>query len=183
MFFDNLLKLLAASSKIGFAITFAGLGLITGNYYGALPYTLPVEQMGYIQFGTLLGIGMLLASVLASMGTVVRRKFASVQRWWWRQTVISRVGELTPREQLALYWIAHHKDQSIVGSRYTDPFQRLCQKGFLVSTEITGANQSFGVSRWVYWRKRKIARFVDPKFHHLSGDFEAPWLITPGRRI
>lgn len=182
MFFESVLKLLAASDKIGFALVFAGLGLIVGNHYNALPFALPPEQMAYVQFGTLLGMGMLLASFLTWIVRAIIKRFAKLKLWWWRLTVISRVCELTPREQLALYWIAYHKGESVVGSRYTDPFQRLCQKGFLIATDFTGANQSFKVSPWVYWRRRKIAGYVDQKFRHLSGDYAAPWLMTPGRR-
>ena len=88
---------------------------------------------------------------------------------------MNRLDELTPRERLALYWIAHHKGKNVSGSRYADPFNRLCKKGYLISTDETGRVQSFKVNPRVYAEKDKLLPYIPERFRYIKGDYAHPW--------
>ena len=88
---------------------------------------------------------------------------------------MNRLDELTPRERLALYWIAHHKGADVSGSRYADPFNRLCKKGYLIATDETGRVQSFKVNPRVYVKKDKLLPYISEKVRYIKGDYDHPW--------
>jgi hypothetical protein len=172
---DKLLELLNASTKVGFALVFAGAAFLLGRAYGLWAVALPEHQLAYVIYAMLLGAGFLIARFLLLCWVITRFAGLKLRIWLNAWTVMNRIGELNRREQLALYWIAHHKDETISGSRYTDPFNRLCAKGYLIATDNTGAVQGFKVNPRVYSQKKKLLKFVPEQYHHLSGNFDHPW--------
>jgi hypothetical protein len=66
--------------------------------------------------------------------------------------------------------------ENVNGSRFEEPFQRLCEKGYLIATDVTGRKQGFKVNSRVYAGKKKAAKVVPEEYHYISGDYDAPWL-------
>jgi hypothetical protein len=181
MFFDKLLDILRASNKIGFALLFAGSVMLIGQAYHLWPYSMPQEQLGYVLFATLLGGGVLLASFLAGAGQISAAlaglAWAAFSAWRLRQNVMSRLSELLPRDVIALYWIANHKDANVHGDPISHPFLNLRSKGFLSLTDKTLANQTFRVNPRVYSQKDLITKYVPAGFYDVAKpDRQAPWL-------
>src|SRR5262245_35155476 len=124
----KLLELISASNKIAFALLLAGLVLLLDQHYQFLPFPIPSGSGGWITTAAVLGAWMLVASITAWMLSVVGQSHKGFKSWWQSWTVMDRLDELTHRERLALYWIAYHPEKPIVGSRYLEPFKRLCDK-------------------------------------------------------
>jgi hypothetical protein len=173
--FDKLLQLLHASNKYGLALVFMGIVFYLDQSLGFLPFRLSEAQAGWVIVATLLGAGMSVADFIARLCSLAGRGWRTLCRWWKARTVMNRLDELTAREQLALYWIAHHKGENVSGSRYADPFQRLCKKGYLIATDETGAVQSFKINRRVYAKKSKLLPYIPESYRHISGDYDHPW--------
>ena len=145
---NQFLALIDKSTRIAFAVAFAGLVVF---------YAWP-QTFQWMIVPTLIAVGVLLARLLMLLGKGVVVLSNKLWNWGWRQTAIFRVGNLTPRWQLALLWIANHPRETIHGSPLEEPYRSMLRHGFLFTTDSSLFPQAFKVNRCVYWHQRKIGK-------------------------
>jgi hypothetical protein len=172
---NRLLDVLSKSKTIAFALLFAGAIMFAGQHWGAWPFTLLKDQLGFVMYGMLLGAGVLVANFLAWLPRLLLLMYTIAEVWWIKQNVISRLPFLTVTERAALLWIAHHPDAAVHGSPLEEPFRGLLREGFLIRSDDSGFAQGFKVNRRVYKNKAKLAEQFPPAVHDAILQGGTPW--------
>jgi hypothetical protein len=170
----KLLELLNASNKIAIALVLAGLVFLLNETFHFIPFPIPYALAGWMTLASVLGACVLFANITAWFYSVAGQGGKGLRRWWNAWTVMSRLNELTSREQLALFWIAYHPNKTISGSRFLEPFKRLSDKGYLIATDPSGVVQGFKVNSRVYAGKKKLRKLLPERVHHYDGDMAPP---------
>src|SRR5438128_1320019 len=91
MFFDKLIELIQANTKIGFALAFAAAAIFIGHYHNQWPFTLLQEHLGYVLFGGLIGAAVLLFQSLRMLGLLFLRAHHAYRLWFRNWTVMNRL--------------------------------------------------------------------------------------------
>ena len=176
MSFDQFIILLQKGGPYGFALFFAAAAVVIGQSSGSWPFTILSEtQVSYVLIAGLIGAGLFVASLGGYATQAARSCWRAIKNFIREVTVMHRVSNLMPVEQAALFWIAHHQNESVYGSPLESPFRGLCREGFLTLTDSSALyEQAFRVNWQVRWRKKKLERLF-PKLKDLSGDVDPPW--------
>lgn len=178
--FDKLFELIARSTRFGFALAFAGTVFLAGNMRNWWSIQLAPEHMSYIIFATLLGYGILLASLLANAFQIGFALLGLLFTWIGakrrERNVMDRLHELAPPQLAALWWISQNPAVLIHGNRYQEPFKSLCTVGFLHAASEKAQAQGFKVNRAVFKKSSKIAERLPQAVVDQLPRQAAPWL-------
>ena len=175
MFFDKVIELINASTKVAFALALAAVVIFVGQYYQKWPFTLLQDQLGYVLYAGIVGGGVLVFNFLWLVGALLVRAYDGCKLRLKKLTVLGRLGDLTLDQQAAILWIAHHSEATIQGSPLEEPFRGLCNRGFLYTTDKSRFPQAFRVNRIVYWGKQKIAAKFPKHIYDAIVNGDAPW--------
>jgi hypothetical protein len=174
----RLIELFHASDKIGFGFLVAGGFSLLGAYYEISPFTVLTALPGlhfFVVFFTLFGGATCTPASFPWLKRAKLRIALIFRRWHRHATLMSRVTNLIPFEQLCLAWIAHNKDANVFGSRFEDPFRSFLEHGFIRAAVKSGYPQGFQVDRRVFKNKGELKKLIPSGIQHTLKDKEPPW--------